>query len=880
MMGFIPQKCLYLIKSKKKHTLNFSFMSEMDDFKNRKEHYQQPNQGEHNTTGNRHYQSIENLVLDDVFFNALPLGLVVFQIIDIIDITKNKIIAVNSFFMEITGHSPEKLIGKNITQLIKTENLQSNFYKELLEKNIPYVIKSTLINEEKHFHITIFKQSDQHIVAAFNDYTRLKEAQDTITFEKNLFQTLLNKFPDAIYFKDREARFLRASLHLTHVFKTTPNEIIGKTDFDFYPKALAEKKFADDMSVINTGMPIINKIERGNIQGDQVRWLSTTKLPLFNRKGEIEGMFGISRNITDKKLAEEKEQEYKKNLINLTESSLNLLRLKTQNEIYTFLCSNLEKQIKHSLVLYCHITGNNFDLTTSTESLEHAFFIKHLNKNKLVESLIQDNKFREQCFKGKIVPCNKEFQDCYVDNDTYDKFNELDIKNKYIISINEDRSILGIFLILIKSGHILADKSFVETFIQQSSLIIHRKKLEEQLIIEKERAEESDNLKNSFLANLSHEIRTPINAIQGFGELLKVDDLPFQKKTEYIEIIQEKSGQLIQIIADIIDISKFESNQVKVTPSEGNLNDFLLGIVSDYQHRISKYIKKDITLSLYTGLPNNNCQVKTDFELLKKVLVNLLTNAIKFTQYGVIELGYEPRHGKLHFYVLDSGIGIPEDKRDIIFLRFRQVDESRTRKYGGTGLGLTISKSILDLLEGTIWAEDALKVDFREQGPFKQYPDLQDREKLGAKLIFTIPQDKVQTKEIQEEAKGKLSNWNNKQILVVEDDSFNYHYIYEVLDIKEPVIHHCKNGKEAVEFYEQNKNSIDIILMDLQMPVMDGYEATRLIREKDNKVPIIVQTAYSMPEDSNKAREVGATDFIVKPYSSNALIDIIAKHIS
>jgi CheY-like chemotaxis protein len=243
-------------------------------------------------------------------------------------------------------------------------------------------------------------------------------------------------------------------------------------------------------------------------------------------------------------------------------------------------------------------------------------------------------------------------------------------------------------------------------------------------------------------------------------------------------------------------------------------------------------------------------------------MTNLLSNALKFTDKGTVEFGYQnqPENNQIKFYVRDSGIGIPEDKRDIIFDRFRQVHEGSTRKYGGTGIGLFISKHIVDLLGGKIWVESELNV--------------------GSTFYFTIP---YQAKGVITDnvtlykSTSKQYDWSNKVILVAEDVELNYKLISSALVGTKANVLWAKNGEEAVEICENNPN-INVVLMDIQMPKMDGYDATKAIKRSKPSMPIIAQTAYAMPNDNIKCMEVGCNDYIAKPLNTNILLEKIEKH--
>lgn len=381
------------------------------------------------------------------------------------------------------------------------------------------------------------------------------------------------------------------------------------------------------------------------------------------------------------------------------------------------------------------------------------------------------------------------------------------------------------------------------------------KQLNEELNCAKEKAEESDRLKSAFLANMSHEIRTPMNGIIGFSQLLLKKNLPEDKKQKFVEIINTNGYQLLGIINDIIDISKIELGIVTPYISSINLNSILEDIETIIKP--SANAKNIIlTLSKTTGVSAND--IYTDDIKLRQILTNLLTNAVKFTNNGKIEFGYEIKTEKIEFYVKDDGCGIPEDKINLIFERFRQLDNQPDDSRTGTGLGLAITKAFVGLLGGKIWLKSEIN--------------------KGTTFYFTIKYQPSKTAlENNVNTNEESYNWHNKTILVAEDDFSNFKLIEEILAATNAKIIHAINGQKAIDEFKYNEH-IDIILMDIKLPVKNGYEATTEIRKINNTIPIIAITAYAFSEDKEKAILVGCSDYLSKPIKTKELCKLINKY--
>ncbi|MEK8180179.1 ATP-binding protein [Flavobacterium buctense] len=380
-----------------------------------------------------------------------------------------------------------------------------------------------------------------------------------------------------------------------------------------------------------------------------------------------------------------------------------------------------------------------------------------------------------------------------------------------------------------------------------------------ELITAKIKAEESDRLKSSFLANLSHEIRTPMNAINGFTDLILNTDINETEKLEYLNVIEKSGKNLVSIIDDLIEMSKIDSNQI--TPNFTIVN--LESCVNELYETVKVTIQnKDVEFILIKSSLPAQFNIVTDDIKLKQVIINLLTNAIKFTDVGIVTFGYEidENNNLIHFTVRDTGLGIDEQEHQNIFDRFKRVDSDVSIKVGGLGLGLAISKAYVELLGGTITLESKVGE--------------------GSTFYFSIPLQYAKVENIMVRSINNHENTKseNKLILIAEDDNINFLLFQKMMQHKNYEIIRAVNGREAVEICLSNPN-IDLVLMDIKMPVMTGFEAIEQIQPMRENLPIIAQTAYSSSEDKAKIEEAGFTDYITKPLNRERLFELLEKYL-
>ena len=382
----------------------------------------------------------------------------------------------------------------------------------------------------------------------------------------------------------------------------------------------------------------------------------------------------------------------------------------------------------------------------------------------------------------------------------------------------------------------------------------------EEFLLSKEKAEESERLKSAFLANMSHEIRTPMNGILGFTSLLEDPGLTGEKQHEYIQIIEKSGIRMLNIINDIIDISKIESGLMKVHIKESDIKEQMEYIYTFFKPEVEA---KGMKLIFRSTLPAKEAIIQTDREKLFAILTNLVKNAIKYSNEGTIEFGYDRvtnGDDSLQFYVKDTGTGIPKDRQEAIFERFIQADITDTRTQQGAGLGLAITKAYVDMLGGKIWVES--------------------KEGKGSTFYFTLTniEQKIESFVPDEDIDYPMNREvSGLKILIAEDDEPSEMLLATFVKTLGKEIIKVQNGIDAVEACRNNPD-LDLVLMDIQMPKMNGYDATRNIRQFNKDVVIIAETAYGLSGDREKAIEAGCNDYISKPINDNEFRRLIQKH--
>ena len=569
--------------------------------------------------------------------------------------------------------------------------------------------------------------------------------------------------------------------------------------------------------------------------------------------GNVVGASFYGKNVTDKKLAQ-MQLEYMSNLrkllIDLSSSFINLPFIE------------IEPAIKQSLANIGEFVGSDrayvfdYDITNNTVSNTYEWCREGIESQINNLQLIPFDAFHDWSvaqLRGEIIQIDDVSE---LPDDDLRKFLEMqDIISMLNLPLIHENNYLGfIGFDCVKEKHIFNDyeKQLLQVYTQTLVNVKNRIEKEQYLIDAKEKAEESARLKSAFLANMSHEIRTPMNGILGFLDLLKESDLTEENKLAYISIVTKSGNRLLDTINDIIEISKIETGEMQVNISSVNIPELLA-----YHHGFfrKETEQKGLTFTVINKLPQELVSCMTDRIKVESIISNLLKNAIKFTAKGTIDLGCYLDGNNIVFYVKDTGIGIPADRVDVIFDRFVQADLSNSRPHEGSGLGLSIVKAYLKMLNGKIWVES-------EAGK-------------GSLFSFSIPSCEAK----RDEHNVKVTNINtvpdlNKTILIAEDDYASYLYLERLLSGSDLKIMRTTNGEATVKAVKENPG-LNLIIMDIKMPGITGLEATRKIRKFNETVPIIAQTAYALDGDREVIIEAGCNDYISKPVKPGELLKMI-----
>jgi PAS domain S-box-containing protein len=537
-------------------------------------------------------------------------------------------------------------------------------------------------------------------------------------------------------------------------------------------------------------------------------WIKSRASVQRDENGKAIRMFGTHRDITEEKKSE---SEYKK-----------LHQAILQSPIAVII-TDIEGYIEFFNPAFCKVTGwgDNEIIGKKTSILKSGFHPASFYE-KLWETISAGNEWQGE-FKNK-----KKTGEYY-----WELANISPIRNNF---------------------------GTITHYVKIAENITYLKKIEKDLKKAKQDAEIANNYKNHFLSNMSHEIRTPINTIIGFSELMKNEQLQLQKRNKYSEIIEENSQALLRLIDDIIDVSKIEANELKIKKEACSLGELFSELEMTYNNYLKR--KQNRNLRLIFQLPEeaHHDVIFTDPYRLKQILNNLYLNALKYTDAGNIEIGYNIiNDNQLRFFVADTGTGIPLERIKSIFKRFNYSEE--TSSTVGSGLGLSICKDLAILLGGDI--------------NVKSVPH------EGSVFYLTIPYDKIKIPLVRSTAKVSAKtkyNFSDYTIMVAEDAPYNYEYLHSILQKTGANIVWAKDGIDVLNIY--NTTKIDLILMDIQLPEISGYEATSQIRLKDMQIPIIAQTAFAMPEEKDKCIKSGCNEVLVKPIMMDDVLTTVAKYLN
>ncbi len=707
-------------------------------------------------------------------------------------------------------HGESKLIARSYNRLGVIY-----YYFTAYDKALEYYYKALKINEKNKDSLAIAKDLN-NIGLVYSEINSFDNALDyykqslNINIKYNNFNSLANNYNN---------------LGIVYRHKNKVDSALF-----FYRKAvkLNEKEGSIRSLAIN-----YNNI--GNIHadiGDQVKALDAFKTALHLNKS-IDHAYGQTRNYIN--LAE----------IGLEENNLNMARA------YLDTAGSYIQELK-SKDLYATYYEAAIALAKALDNRDNLpeLYEKYIAITDSLKTVELSNRLQKQHALHEISKKDAEIDVLRA---------KTDLQEAKLQKQRQFRMLFLLILVLLFIILVLVVNRYRTKAKMSKELELKVKKRTQDLAVAKEKAELSDRLKTSFLANISHEIRTPMNAIVGFSSILGREGVPPEEKRAYQKHVSDQSKYLLRLLNDIMDVSKMESGDFKLRKISFDLKNVIQRLQEEYQQRILES-QKPVKL-IVNSCEHLSNQIYFDSGRLYQVLDNLLDNALKFTEKGEILLEYTLEEGdpqKIVFRVKDTGIGIPKENQDIIFQRFRQVDESTTRRYGGTGIGLAVCKGILQV------AGCDLKV---KSSPGK-----------GAEFYFSIPYNPDVSDELKD-ISSYTNSFRGKSILIVEDDQLVCDYITKVLSETGADLKFASNGREALQMVKK-KNGLDLILMDIRMPEMNGYEAARAIKELRSDIPIIAQTAFVFSHDEETSLQNGYDDYLPKPIRPKNLMHMLNKYLS
>jgi len=744
-----------------------------------------------------------------VLFNGSSNGILT------IDIEADQCVFSNPAACKLFGYTSEEFTKLSLANLHPKESLDyvlsefesQNSGKKSISLALPCLRKDGTIFYADISGSPITINGRNCSVGFIADATERKKAEELLLVSEEKYRLLADSSPEMIYLIDSEGYIQYVNSAAAASLNLEINNVTGKHLREIFPSKIATSHLKAIKEVFESQKKQFKEIEDEFPNGKL--WITVQLAPVINNKGEVMAVLGLSNDITDRKKAEELLRISEDRFRSLYENStIGLYRTTPEGKI--ILCNpTLLKMLGY----------NSIDEVNSRDIVNEGYNPTYVRQE-----------FKQMMESNGIVTGLEAFWKR---------------KDGSLIYLSESaRAIRD------QHGNIIYYDGTVED-------VSERHKAQEELIAAKDKAEESDRLKSAFLANMSHEIRTPMNGILGFSELLKEPNLTIEEQEKYIKIIQNSGTHLLNIINDIIDISKIESGQMETMIEDTNVNELIESLFNFFKPQTEQ---NGINFSYKESLSSASACIKTDRKKLNAILINLVNNAIKFTPSGSIEIGYVLKDLFLEVFVKDTGIGVNQANKEIIFDRFRQGDKLSTKSYEGSGLGLSISKAYVEMLGGRIWVES-------ERGK-------------GSTFYFTIPYRAgptgIITNNVSSEV-GKDNQVKTLRILIVEDDETS------VLLLKTALKNYCKEiliaatGTEAIDTCRNNPD-INFILMDIRMPDMDGYEATHHIRQFNKDVIIFAQTAHAMAGDREKAINAGCNEYMAKPIKIDVLKGLLRKY--
>ena len=730
----------------------------------------------------------------------------------------------NRHFCELIGVSPEDLIGKTDFDLYPAElaRMYCDNDQAVMDSGKPeHVVEKNVSHDGVVSYVEVLKLPTHApsgrvngIQVLFWDVSEQKSIEHDLDQARFLIDTLMENVPDAVYFKDKQGRFIRVSRSLATAFDyDNPDDLIGKSDADILPAAKANETLADEHQIIQTGQPLIAKLEHELHPDGESFWHSTTKVPLKNSQGEILGTFGISRDVTAEVISEQERNAERDLLRTIVDNIPDLIYVK--DRYGRFILGNV------ALMNLLDVDAAN-DFVGKTD---YDFSPPELACNYVTDDQIVMR-------SGSPIIDQEESAELADGSHMW----LLTTKVPLVDDAGEPKGIVGI-------GHDITE----------------RKQVTQELRNAKDAADAANRAKSDFLANMSHEIRTPLNAINGMTELLLDSNLENSHRS-YLEMIRTSGDSLLSIINDVLDFSKIEAGMLDIDEIVFEVRELIGDTMKGLATRAHDK-KLELAFRVAPEVPQ---LVVGDPNRLRQIIVNLVGNAIKFTDRGevVVEVTVSRTSGDftdICVCVRDTGPGIPENKRESIFREFEQADSSTTRKYGGTGLGLAISSSLVEMMNGRIWLEST--------------------ENIGSSFYFTIKVGAAPADAQQVQKRGAVVVGGTR-VLVVDDNETNRAILNEMLSnwgMYPTLADSAASAMTELSSVAANHPEYGLVISDVNMPDQDGFDFVKQLRQHDDRIPVIMLTSGGRPGDNERRAALNIAERLMKPVKQSELFDAVVR---
>ncbi len=785
---------------------------------------------------------------------------------------EGNLLYVNSRWCETLGFDKDEILNIHIDDFLDKESIKlfkSKYEKVLKSGKTAYFEAVFLTKNKKDVYVDGYlsfqqrKKNSLEIKGFFHNITKRKLAVEAFRAAELALKTIVNNTHDAIFILNENGKIINFNGKMLEIYEIS-NDLAYTYDFEDYIKT-------------NEKNPLNAIVKEKINSGDKLIFEAVGQKPLTKECFVAElvlsrimlnsGNYILAnvRDITIRKNAAIKEKKHREDLLFLKDSLSGLQEQPSIDAICNYTGKILENYVENSVILFNLDVGKGAPLIRNVFGINkdvEAKLTRILQWNPIGKSYKYRDDIKELLLTGKIEVFTKGFDEFICSIAPRSVLSSIDriakINKIYTIGLIHNQILYGGIYIFTSHSSEIKNPRSIEIFISQFTAAISRKLIEKELIKGNEKLEQVEQLETSFLTNFGHEMRTPLNGIVGFTELMMRYKINSEKQEKYLRLLHQNGKSLNSLVTDIINILEIDRNKLEISKGTININEFLNDLYNFFKAELLVNGKDDIKLIVEPKYQENRQTLIFSDELrLKQIFEKLLGNAIKFTEKGYIKFGYkEIDNSKLLFFVEDTGIGVSKKSQEIIFNRFIQEDSSLTRKYSGVGIGLAISKGLVELLGGKIWIEST-------QGKGTTFKFL-----LDAKL-----KNKASNAHADKEPNDEKINWENNKILIIEDDLTSQVYLSALLEETGVKIFRAVDCKQAFEVFHKNKD-IDLILVDIQFPEVRGYAVMKIVNKE---LRIIEQTSNIEKPERKHFLQAGYDDFIEKPIDKNSLMSIISK---